>query len=142
MLVPGLLAKPEMWHEHGTTDRHSRCLQRSRHRNAVSTDGRHAAEYGLVARGGRRICLRFLQRNGLRERQGTRHHETSYLNGDDLRRDPLEVRKATLARMLAKAAPGFRFNSVYRSGRSPDWLKMKNSDAPAMKREAEEDWSK
>ena len=64
------------------------------------------------------------------------------LNGDDLRRDRLEVRKATLARMLAKAAPGFRFNSVYRSGRSPDWLKMKNSDAPAVRREAEEDWGK
>jgi hypothetical protein len=26
------------------------------------------------------------------------------------------------------------------AGRSPDWLKMKNSDAPAVKREAEEDW--
>ena len=25
-------------------------------------------------------------------------------------------------------------------GRSPDWLKMKNSDAPAVTREAEEDW--
>ena len=32
------------------------------------------------------------------------------LNGDDLRRDPLEVRKATLASILAKAAPGLRFN--------------------------------
>jgi bifunctional non-homologous end joining protein LigD len=32
------------------------------------------------------------------------------LNGDDLRRDPLEVRKATLASTLAKAAPGLRFN--------------------------------
>jgi hypothetical protein len=29
-----------------------------------------------------------------------------------------------------------------RSGRSPDWLKMKNADAPAVKREAEEDWGK
>ena len=92
------------------------------------------------------------------------------LNGDDLRRDPLEVRKATLAFIVAKANPGIRFNehiegdgptvfahacklglegivskrkdSAYRSGRSPDWLKMKNSDAPAVKREAEEDWSK
>ena len=92
------------------------------------------------------------------------------LNGDDLRRDPLEVRKATLASIVAKASPGIRFNehiegdgptvfahackmglegivskrkdSAYRSGRSPDWLKMKNSDAPAMKREAEEDWGK
>src|SRR6266404_1496512 len=71
------------------------------------------------------------------------------LNGDDLRRDPLEVRKATLASVLAKAGPGIRFNehiegdtptvfaharkmgledivskrkdSAYRSGRSPDW---------------------
>jgi bifunctional non-homologous end joining protein LigD len=32
------------------------------------------------------------------------------LNGDDLRRDPLEVRKATLASVLAKAGPGIRFN--------------------------------
>jgi bifunctional non-homologous end joining protein LigD len=70
------------------------------------------------------------------------------LNGDDLRRDPLEVRKATLASIVAKASPGIRFNehiegdgptvfahacklglegivskrkdSMYRSGRSPD----------------------
>jgi bifunctional non-homologous end joining protein LigD len=90
------------------------------------------------------------------------------LNGDDLRRDPLEVRKATLASIVAKASPGIRFNehiegdgptvfvhactmglegivskrkdSAYRSGRSPDWLKMKNPDAPAVTREAEEDW--
>ena len=34
-----------------------------------------------------------------------------------------------------------RKDSAYRSGRSPDWLKMKNSDAPAVNREAEEDWS-
>jgi bifunctional non-homologous end joining protein LigD len=32
------------------------------------------------------------------------------LNGDDLRRDPLELRKATLASVLAKAGPGIRFN--------------------------------
>ena len=35
-----------------------------------------------------------------------------------------------------------RRDSTYRSGRSPDWLKMKNADAPAVKREAEEDWGK
>jgi bifunctional non-homologous end joining protein LigD len=92
------------------------------------------------------------------------------LNGDDLRRDPLEVRKATLASVLAKAGPGIRFNehiegdgpsvfahackmglegivskrkdSAYRSGRSPDWLKMKNPARAAVKREAEEDWGK
>ena len=92
------------------------------------------------------------------------------LNGDDLRRDPLEVRKTTLASVLAKAGLGIRFNehiegdgptvfahactmglegivskrkdSSYRSGRSPDWLKMKNANAPAVKREAEEDWNR
>ena len=32
------------------------------------------------------------------------------LNGDNLRREPLEVRKATLASILKKAAPGLRFN--------------------------------
>ena len=32
------------------------------------------------------------------------------LDGDDLRRDPLEVRKATLRSVLAKAAPGLSFN--------------------------------
>jgi bifunctional non-homologous end joining protein LigD len=73
--------------------------------------------------------------------------------------------------VLAKAGPGLRLNehlehedgevvfrhacklglegivskrksSPYRSGRSPDWLKMKNPDAPAVKREAEEDWTR
>jgi len=33
-----------------------------------------------------------------------------------------------------------RKDSPYRSGRSLDWLKMKNPDAPAVTREAEEDW--
>jgi bifunctional non-homologous end joining protein LigD len=92
------------------------------------------------------------------------------LNDDDLRRDPLEVRKATLASVLAKAAAGLRLNehlegdgptvfahackmglegivskrkdSMYRSGRSPDWLKMKNPAAPAVKREEEEEWGR
>src|SRR5262249_47232141 len=32
------------------------------------------------------------------------------LNGDDLRRDPLEVRTATLASIVAKASAGIRFN--------------------------------
>jgi bifunctional non-homologous end joining protein LigD len=33
-----------------------------------------------------------------------------------------------------------RIGSPYRSGRSRDWLKLKNPNAPAVKREAEEDW--
>jgi ATP-dependent DNA ligase len=35
-----------------------------------------------------------------------------------------------------------RLGSIYRSGRSKDWLKFKNPAAPAVKREAEEDWGK
>jgi ATP-dependent DNA ligase len=78
--------------------------------------------------------------------------------------------RPTLASILAKARPGIRFNehiegdgptvfahacklglegivskrkdSAYRSGRSPDWLKMKNPDASAVKREEEEEWGK
>jgi bifunctional non-homologous end joining protein LigD len=33
-----------------------------------------------------------------------------------------------------------RLGSPYRSGRSDHWLKIKNPAAPAVKREAEEDW--
>jgi ATP-dependent DNA ligase len=35
-----------------------------------------------------------------------------------------------------------RLGSCHRSGRSLDWLKFKNPAAPAVKREAEEDWGK
>jgi ATP-dependent DNA ligase len=35
-----------------------------------------------------------------------------------------------------------RLGSRYRSGRSPDWLKFKNPEAPAVRREAEEDWGR
>jgi ATP-dependent DNA ligase len=92
------------------------------------------------------------------------------LNGDDLRREPLDVRKATLASLLMRTAPGLRLNqdieadgptvfahackmglegivskrkgSTYRSGRSPDWLKSKNPACEAVRREEEEDWGK
>jgi bifunctional non-homologous end joining protein LigD len=35
-----------------------------------------------------------------------------------------------------------RLGSRYRSGRSKDWVKFKNPDAPAVQREAEEDWGR
>jgi hypothetical protein len=35
-----------------------------------------------------------------------------------------------------------RKDSGYRSGRSPHWIKSKNPAAPAMRREAEEDWGR
>ena len=34
-----------------------------------------------------------------------------------------------------------RLGSTYRSGRVNDWLKIKNPAAPAVRREAEEDWN-
>ena len=93
------------------------------------------------------------------------------LDGTDLRREPIEVRKATLASILRTTLQGLRLNehlehdcgvtvfqhacalgcegivskrlgSRYRSGRSPDWLKFKNPAAPAVRREAEEDWGR
>ena len=35
-----------------------------------------------------------------------------------------------------------RLGSIYRSGRTGDWLKFRNPEAPAVKREAEEEWGK
>jgi bifunctional non-homologous end joining protein LigD len=35
-----------------------------------------------------------------------------------------------------------RLGSPYRAGRSRHWVKSKNPDAPAVKREAEEDWGR
>jgi hypothetical protein len=35
-----------------------------------------------------------------------------------------------------------RLGSIYRRGRSPHWIKVKNPKAPAVRREAEEDWGR
>ena len=59
-----------------------------------------------------------------------RHDDTTFLyafdlieqNGDDLRHDPLEVRKAALASVVAKAGPGIRFNRTH-GRRRPDRLR-------------------
>ena len=92
------------------------------------------------------------------------------LNGDDLRAQPLERRKATLARLLSRSTEGIQINehlehddgglvfehacrlglegivskrkgSLYRSGRTADWMKAKNPKAPAVTRVLEEDWN-
>lgn len=44
--------------------------------------------------------------------------------------------------MVFKGIVFKRRDSSYRSGRSPEWLKSKNQNAPAVKREAEEDWGR
>jgi bifunctional non-homologous end joining protein LigD len=65
------------------------------------------------------------------------------LGGDDLRREPLGAAvfqhacKMGLQGIVSKCK-----DSLYRSGRSPDWLKMKNPACEAVRREAEEDWGR
>src|SRR6516164_4871200 len=90
------------------------------------------------------------------------------LDGKDLRRKPIEKRKELLAELLNGSQVNIVFNecfgedgeivfreacklgcegivskrlgSIYRRGLSPLWIKVKNPNAPAVKREAEEDW--
>jgi ATP-dependent DNA ligase len=92
------------------------------------------------------------------------------LDGNDLRREPIERRKAALAKLTRRAKAGLvlnehiaergdivfrhacklgfegivskRLGSPYHSGRTRYWIKSKNPAAPAVKREAEEDWGK
>jgi bifunctional non-homologous end joining protein LigD len=92
------------------------------------------------------------------------------LDGADLRRAPIEHRKQKLARLVRTPRPGIvvnehydgdgeivfkyacklgcegivskRLSSPYRSGRSSHWVKVKNPKAPAVRREAEEDWAR
>ena len=92
------------------------------------------------------------------------------IDGKDLRWRPIEDRKAALKKLLHRSHPGIAFNkhfdvegtvvfhhacklgcegivskrlgSPYRFGRSNDWIKVKNPAAPAVKREAEENWAR
>jgi bifunctional non-homologous end joining protein LigD len=90
------------------------------------------------------------------------------LDGQDLRREPIEKRKQLLAKLLrgsnlsvvlnghfeedgaivfgeacklgCEGIVSKRLGSPYRSGRSPHWVKVKNPKAPAVTREVEEGW--
>jgi bifunctional non-homologous end joining protein LigD len=87
-----------------------------------------------------------------------------------LRREPIETRKALLAKLLkgqhvsivlnehftddgaivfreacrlgCEGIVSKRLGSMYRRGRSPNWIKVKIPKAPAVKREAGEDWGR
>jgi bifunctional non-homologous end joining protein LigD len=91
------------------------------------------------------------------------------VNGDDIRREPIEDRKRRLAGLLRLPHDGIALNEAfggegaviykhacalacegivskrlgtpYRAGRSPHWLKIKNPDAPAVRRLEEQDWA-
>jgi bifunctional non-homologous end joining protein LigD len=92
------------------------------------------------------------------------------LDGGDLRGLPIEKRKRFLAKLIRGAHSSIALNqhfdaegglvfdaacrlgcegivskrlgSKYRSGRSDSWVKIKNPEAPAVRREAEEDWGR
>jgi bifunctional non-homologous end joining protein LigD len=92
------------------------------------------------------------------------------LEGEDLRRSPIEYRKRKLAKLVRGPHLGIvlneyyegdgeivfkhacklgcegivskRLGSPYRPGRSPHWVKVKNPKALAVTREAEEDWGR
>jgi ATP-dependent DNA ligase len=49
---------------------------------------------------------------------------------------------ATSCKLGYKCIVSKRLGSPYVSGRSRHWIKSKNPAAPAVKREAEEDWGK
>jgi bifunctional non-homologous end joining protein LigD len=92
------------------------------------------------------------------------------VDGRDLRRRPIEEQKGLLTQLLRGSNASIvqnqhyeedgaivfreacrlgcegivskRLGSIYRRGRTPLWLKVKNPNAPAVKREAEEDWGR
>jgi ATP-dependent DNA ligase len=92
------------------------------------------------------------------------------VDGKDLRSGPIEERKQVLAKVLrgshlsivlnetfgedgeivfseacklgCEGIVSKRLGSPYRSGRSTHWVKVKNPKAPAVRREAEEDWGR
>jgi bifunctional non-homologous end joining protein LigD len=125
---------------------------------AICTDERGLAVFDLIRRkrhGGDAVLIAF---------------DLIELDGEDLRRSPIEHRKRGLAKLARGPHPGIvlnevfegdgnilfahacrlgcegivskRVGSLYRSGRSPYWIKVKNPAAPAVTREAEEDWSR
>jgi bifunctional non-homologous end joining protein LigD len=91
------------------------------------------------------------------------------INSEDVRREPIEDRKHRLSGLLRRPHDGIaldehnkgagaiiyrhactlgcegivskRLGSPYRAGRSAYWIKVKNPDTPAVKRETEEDWN-
>jgi bifunctional non-homologous end joining protein LigD len=111
-----------------------------------------------------------IRRHGAGERAVLSAFDLLELDGKDLRRRPIETRKAVLAKLLngshlslvlnehyeedgeivfreacklgCEGIVSKRLGSVYRRGRSPLWLKVKNPNAPAAKRESEEDWGR
>jgi bifunctional non-homologous end joining protein LigD len=97
-------------------------------------------------------------------------HSILELEGYDTRRTPIEERKGALAKLLGRTQDGIvfsehysgegaifykhacalgcegivskRLGSPYHGGRGGCWIKVKNPAAPAVTREAHENWSR
>jgi bifunctional non-homologous end joining protein LigD len=125
---------------------------------AIACDGDGLADFQLLRRrrDDRRVALCAF--------------ELIELDARDLRREPIEDRKRELARLLRDCRPGLVLNQVfeepgdvvfkhacalgcegvvskrrgsrYVSGRSDHWRKVKNPEAPAVRREVEEEWGR
>ena len=109
-----------------------------------------------------------IRRHGVGEHAVLSAFDLLELDGKDLRRKPIEKRKELLAELSNGSQVNIVFNecfgedgeivfreacklgcegivskrlgSIYRRGLSTLWIKVKNPNAPAVKREAEEDW--
>ena len=153
-----------------------RCARASR---GASTEAMHALPVTSATIDGEGVvCDRGVTdferlRAALAERGGSRAaflygFDLLALDGEDLRRHPWEIRRATLTGLLRKVPPGVRLSEhldgdgetifrhacalgaegivakrrdrPYRSGRCADWVKVENPDSAAVKRIAEIEW--
>lgn len=136
-----------------------RCVSCHIDGEAVVCDEQGLASFNLLRTGSRVKAQAFLYAFDLIE-----------IDGEDLRLLPLIDRKARLERLLKGAKPGLqlvehiaadgptlfrhacalgcegivskRLDSRYRSGPSRDWVKTKNPQSAAVRREASEEWGR
>jgi hypothetical protein len=104
-----------------------RCLGRSR---------------AFVSGRGVSVCLDVAEAGGALRANGSLESIFEFLLVKPPRESPATSCLRTPSKMGLEGIVSKRLGSRYRSGRSPDWLKFKNPDAPAVKREAEEDWGR
>ncbi len=98
---------------------------------AIVTDDSGLAVFDLIRRkrhGGNAVLIAF---------------DLIELDGEDLRRSRLStILFEHACKLGCEGIVSKRLGSHYRSGRADCWIKVKNPAAPAVKREAEEDWGR
>jgi bifunctional non-homologous end joining protein LigD len=88
------------------------------------------------------ICARYRSRRGVLGLSRLLHHVKHGLHLSDHveAEGPIVFRHACA--LGVEGIVSKRKGSPYRSGRTPDWIKCKNPESAAVKREAEEDWGR